>query len=128
MPTEITTEMRHVVSHVAEKSRVQQQNGVIDKAVARQVLPGNGQNVPPAKESNQSDQQQLGKVASEMNHYVQNLKRDLHFSVDAESGETIIKVVDSENQRLIRTIPSDEFLSMSQRFTQSVGMLLNAKV
>lgn len=128
MPTEIATEMRQTMSRIAEKSRVQQPVIAADKAVTRQDLPEKEQSVPPAKESNQTSNQKLDQATDELNNYVQNLKRDLLFSVDDDSGETIIRVVDSENQKLIRTIPSDEFLSMSRQFSQSVGVLLNAKV
>ena len=129
MPTEITTEMRQAISRNAGNSRVQQSNEVIEanKAVARQALSDKEQSVPSAKESSQPSNQQLDQAADNLNNYVQSLKRDLHFSVNEDSGETVIRVVDSESQKLIRTIPSEEFLSMSQQLNQSVGMLLNAK-
>lgn len=128
MPTEITTEMRRAISHAAENSRVQQ-NGVIeaDKAVARQELSGNEQSVPPTMESSQPSNQQLEQAAEDLNKHVQNLQRDLHFSINDDTGETVIRVVDSASQKTIRTIPSDEFLSMTQQLNQSVGMLLNAQ-
>jgi flagellar protein FlaG len=128
MPTEITTEMRHTMSRVSENSRVQQ-NGVIeaDKAVARQGLSGNEQSVPPTMESSQPSTQQLEQAAENLNKHVQNLQRDLHFSINDDTGETVIRVVDSASQKTIRTIPSDEFLSMTQQLNQSVGMLLNAQ-
>ena len=130
MPTEITTEARQTVSRVAESTRVQQRQEVIaaDRAVARQNLPEKEQSLPPARESGQASNEQLDQAAEELNSYVQNLQRDLHFSVDDDSGETIIRVVDSESQKLIRTIPSDEFLDMSKQLNQGVGVLLNAKV
>jgi len=128
MPTEITTEMRQTMSRVSENSRVQQ-NGVIeaDKAVARQGLSGNEQSVPPTKESSQPSSQQLEQAAENLNKHVQNLQRDLHFSINDDTGETVIRVVDSASQKTIRTIPSDEFLSMTQQLNQSVGILLNAQ-
>lgn len=130
MPTEITTEMRHALSRVTESSRTQQSNGVIEanKVVARQNLSNDGQTLPTSKESNQPSNQQLEQVAESLNKHVQSLKRDLHFSVDEDTGETVIRVVDSESQKTIRTIPSDEFLSIQERFNQSAGLLLNASV
>ncbi len=130
MPTEVTTEMRHSMTHVAEKSRVQHSPVIeANKAVIRQDSSAKGQSVPPSRESSQQPSNQLlEQAADDMNKHVQNLKRDLHFSVDKETGETIIRVVDSESQKTIRTIPSDEFLKISQQLNQSVGMLLNANV
>ena len=128
MPTEVTTEMRLAMSRSAEKSRVQQ-DGVIaaDKVVARQGLSMNEQSVPPARESSQASNQQLEQATEDLNKHVQSLKRDLYFSIDKETGDTVIRVVDSASQKTIRTIPSDEFLSVSQQLNQSVGMLLNAR-
>jgi flagellar protein FlaG len=129
MPTEVTTEMRQSMSRVADTSRVQQHKAVIeaDKEVARQDVSDNDHSVPPTKESSQPSNQQLEQAAENLNKHVQNLKRDLHFSVDEDTGETVIRVVDSQSQKTIRTIPSDEFLSMSQQLNQTVGMLLNAQ-
>ena len=128
MPTEVTTKMGQSLSQVAENSRVQQRQEVIaaDRTVARQELSGNEQSVPPARESSPPSSHQLNQVTGDMNKHVQSLKRDLHFSVDEETGETIIRVVDSESQKTIRTIPSDEFLSLTQKLNQTVGTLFNA--
>lgn len=130
MPTEIANESKHALSHAAEKSRVQH-NQVVEAttAVARQGLSGNVQDVPPARESSQqSTNQQLENATEEMNQQAQRLNRELHFSINEDTGETVIKVVDSQNQKLIRTIPSDEFLDLQQQFNESLGRLLNASV
>ena len=127
MPTEITTETRQALASVSGTPKVQN-NGVIepDKVVVRQGLSENEQSVPSSKESSQPSNQQLEHAADNLNKHVQNLKRDLHFSVNDDTGETVIRVVDSESQKTIRTIPSDEFLSMSQHLNQTMGLLLNA--
>jgi flagellar protein FlaG len=129
MPTEITTEIRQSVSRVAETSRVQQSKEVIEanRTVARQDLFVKEQSVPPARESSQPSDKQLQQATSSMNNYAQSLKRDLLFSIDEDTGETIIRVIDSESQKTIRTIPSDEFISVSQQLNQSVGLLFNAR-
>lgn len=127
MPTDITTQARLMSgtsAGTAQKPVVIAPN----KVVTRQTVTDGKQNLPPARESSLPPQnEQLKDATTEMNKYVQSLQRDLHFSVDEESGETIIKVVDSENQRLVRTIPSEEFLHASQEFNGSVGLLLKAK-
>ncbi|GJM04252.1 MAG: hypothetical protein DHS20C09_02430 [marine bacterium B5-7] len=128
MPTEVTTEMRHTITRGVDNSRVQQNRTVeTDSAVARQVLSEKEQSVPPTKDSGQPSSQELEQAAEELNKHVQNLKRDLHFSINDDTGETVIRVVDSESQKTIRTIPSEEFISMTQQLNQTVGMLLNAQ-
>lgn len=129
MPTDITTETRRSLSLAAENSRVQQQSKVIeaDRTVARQALSNNEQLMPSTTESGQPSNQQLKQATENLNQHVQSLKRDLHFSIDEDTGETVIRVVDSESQKTIRTIPSDEFLSVAQQLNKSVGLLLNAQ-
>ncbi len=131
MPTEVTTETRNNVSRAADATQVQQQKKVVvgaDRTVARQALSNNSQALPPTKESGQPSNEQLQQAAEDLNQHVQNLQRDLHFSIDEDTGDTVIRVVDSVSQKTIRTIPSDEFLSLSEQLNQSVGILLNAQV
>lgn len=49
-------------------------------------------------------------VIKDMKDYVQNVKRDLEFSVDDESGRTIITVKDPETDEIIRQIPPEDLL------------------
>ena len=129
MPTEVTTDVRKSISPAAEKSRVQQDEVIAANRIdARQNLSQQGQVVPSTRESSQPSSQQLEQAAEKLNKQVQSLKRDLHFSVDDETGETVIRVVDSASKELIRTIPSEEFVSIQQKFNQSIGVLLNASV
>jgi len=130
MPTEVTTETRRAVSHVTETSIVQKQGAVLetDKSQARQNLSINEQALPSEKDSASIPNEELILAADNMNKHVQSLKRDLHFSIDEQTGETVIQVIDSESKKTIRTIPSDEFVSVAQHLNQTVGMLLNAEV
>ncbi|MEQ8289377.1 MAG: flagellar protein FlaG [Gammaproteobacteria bacterium] len=124
MPTEITTQARIAASNAGNSQ------GVVivpNRAVTRQDIPQSGKDLPPAKESSLPPKESLDNASNEMTQYAQSLQRDLYFSVDQESGETVIKVVESESQRLVRTIPSEEFLHASREFNGSVGNLLRAK-
>lgn len=130
MPTEVTTNMRRPVSQVTEAANAQKQRMVLEanKSEARQALSIDEQAVPPAKESSDIPNEELILAADNMNKHVQSLKRDLHFSIDEQTGETVIQVIDSESKKTIRTIPSEEFVSVAQHLNQTVGMLLNAEV
>ena len=50
---------------------------------------------------------------------VSDLKRELQFSVDEDSGRTIITVIDRESGKIIRQIPSEELLQIADRLAQS---------
>lgn len=55
----------------------------------------------------------------------QNVKRALTFSLDEDSGATIIKVIDRNTDEVIRQIPREEFLRVQNAVSKSIGMILN---
>ena len=55
---------------------------------------------------------EVSQTARQIREVTQNLRRDLSFDVDEESGRVIIQVYDSETRELIRTIPPDEARAM----------------
>lgn len=79
---------------------------------------------------NQTQQLSAKALASEVeivNKHVQNIQRDLQFSVDEDLDRTVIKVVDGDTGELIRQIPDDIFLELARRLKEDGEMnLLNA--
>ena len=126
MPTEVTAHMRQSIVRSPDSPRTRQSKDAGPSAgtAVRQDLPAKRQSMPPAKDGNTGSRQQVSQVVDDLNSLVQDLKRDLKFSVDAESGKTIIRVVDSESQKTIRTIPPSEINVVSQRLMQTNGGLL----
>ena len=70
----------------------------------------------------------LDEVVSGLNEMVQNLHRHLQFSVEEKTGETIIKVVDSETNEVVRQIPSEELVRLRQRMREAAGVLFQGAV
>lgn len=62
-------------------------------------------------------------VVSDLNQLVQSLHRELQFSVDNDSGETVIKVVDRETDEVLRQIPNDEVLQLRKRLEETAGAI-----
>lgn len=56
----------------------------------------------------------LEQALQDLNGYVQNVQRNLQFDVDDDSGHTVIRVVDSETDEVIRQIPSEEVLALAR--------------
>jgi flagellar protein FlaG len=63
------------------------------------------------------DDAALEAAVSQVADYVQNVQRNLSFSVDKESGHTVVKVIDSKSDEVIRQIPSEELLALARRLT-----------
>jgi len=84
----------------------------------------NGKNVPPAEvESKSPDLEQLMEAVAKLNDHLQNVQRDLHFSIDDASGQTVVRVVNSETEEVIRQIPSEEVLRISQTIKEQMDNL-----
>lgn len=53
-------------------------------------------------------------AVAQMNEYIQTTQRDLRFSIDEESGETVVKVLDRQTEEVIRQIPDEIFLRLAR--------------
>ncbi len=96
-----------------------------------QDLAADGQAVPGARRVTATQGGNLGQAVGRVNDYVQILNRDLEFSFDEQSGDTIVKVIDSESGEVIRQIPPEEMLAISQALNDALanisGVILHAQ-
>lgn len=74
-------------------------------------------------ESSAHVEQAVGKIQETVNHLAQNLK----FSIDEDTGKTVIKVMDVQTQEIIRQIPSQEAITIARTLDKIQGLLLNDK-
>lgn len=51
----------------------------------------------------------------------------LEFSVDEELGRVIVKIVDPENQEVIKQIPSEDAISLAKSLGKMTGMLVKTQ-
>ena len=58
---------------------------------------------------------------AQLNQHIQKIERDLLFSVDDSSGRTIVRVVNSETEEVVRQIPSEEVLRISRSIHEQMG-------
>jgi len=67
----------------------------------------------------------LADVVSDLNELVRDLHRELQFSVDKDSGDTVIKVIDKETEEVVRQIPSEELMHLRKRLEQAAGLIFH---
>jgi flagellar protein FlaG len=79
--------------------------------------------------------EQIDTAVSQLNEFVQISSRQLNFSVDEGSNKQVVKVTDAESGKIIRQIPSEEILRLSERLQDlqtevgtAVGLLFNKQV
>jgi flagellar protein FlaG len=78
------------------------------------------------KEKTTMEPDDLKQAVSQLNDFVQNMQRDLRFSIDKESGAMVVKVVDSKSEKVIRQIPTEETLRLARSLAeQSDDMAFN---
>jgi flagellar protein FlaG len=66
----------------------------------------------------------LSELVEELSDLVQSVRRELKFSVDSDSGRTVIRVIDSSTGELVRQIPPDEVLTLVGRFREDQAGLV----
>ncbi len=81
-------------------------------------------NSAPAQSQDKAvDNGQLDAAVSKLNDFVQNVQRDLSFSVDKDTGQTVVKVYDVKTKEVIRQIPAEETLKLAASIDKQVAQL-----
>ena len=71
-----------------------------------------------------SDPEELEKALEAVRNVVEPVARNLQFSIDKDTGRTLVKVVDTTTDEVIRQIPSEEILSIAKALDKLKGLLI----
>jgi flagellar protein FlaG len=83
-----------------------------------------------AKKAQHSDSPAPAEVESALktlNEFTAMVAQDVRFTMDEESGKTIVKVVDTATQEVLRQFPSAEALSIARSIDKMQGLLIREK-
>ena len=87
--------------------------------------PGKARPVVQAREADDAqavqDPKKIEQAVARLNDYVQSLQRDIVFSVDHDSGRSVVRVVERGTQEVIRQIPSEVALRLARNLHLQVG-------
>lgn len=105
------------VSNVSFTPSVSQGNALDDsgKKLPQGIVQGESSVAISAIDENKESVEQ---AVDSVNVFVQNVQRDLEFTVDKELDKTVIKVVETDSGKLIRQIPEDIFLELARNLKQ----------
>lgn len=78
---------------------------------------------PAEAEAQKSTADLVEKLRSQMQH----IQRDLSFSVDDSTGDVVVRVIDGESGKIVRQIPSEEILRLTERLDEMRSLLFEAK-
>lgn len=68
---------------------------------------------------------EIDTIVNDLNETVQLLNTSLSFSVDGDTGKTVIKVMNSTTHEVIRQIPAEEMLRVAARMRDLLGVLFD---
>lgn len=67
-------------------------------------------------------------AAESINKVIQALARNLEFSVDQETGITVVKVMDTQTNEVIRQIPGEEAIAIARALDKLQGLIVRERV
>lgn len=70
---------------------------------------------------------QLQEAVQRVNDFVQPFNNGLQFSLDDDTGKTIVKVIDKTTDEVIRQFPSEEMLNIAKALDTMKGLLIQQK-
>jgi len=82
-----------------------------------------GSKIGNSMESEEQVKQAVQKIQGTVNNLAQNLQ----FSIDEDTGKTIIKVMDVHTEEVIRQIPTEEAVEIARTLDKVQGLLFNGK-
>ena len=89
------------------------------KESAAQAEPGTRRpDTPPEGANPVAEEERLDAIVERLNDFVQQVQRELEFSIDEENGEVVVKVVDVRTRDVVREIPPEEIREMRKRLNE----------
>lgn len=98
--------------------RAQQTSGSAPAQTAQAVAP---------TEKTEASRQQVEDAVKSVNEFLKPINDSIQFSIDDDTGISIIKVIDIATKDVIRQFPSEEMLSIAKAIDQMKGLLVQQK-
>ena len=76
---------------------------------------------PPASQA------ELVDAVAISNNFLKTVTNAVEFSIDKDSGSTVVKVVDTATKEVIRQYPSEEMLQIAKALDKIQGLLIQQK-
>lgn len=100
------------------RANAQQSSGSAPAQTAQAVAP---------TEKTEASRQQVEDAVKSVNEFLKPINDSIQFSIDDDTGISIIKVIDIATKDVIRQFPSEEMLSIAKAIDQMKGLLVQQK-
>ena len=74
-----------------------------------------------------AESRQLDQAVADINRFLQPVASSIEFSIDEDSGRTLVQVIDTDTKDVLRQFPSKETLAISQELDRLQGLLIRDK-
>ncbi|GAB3372629.1 flagellar protein FlaG [Massilia agri] len=79
------------------------------------------------QEAQQPSRKELDEAVKKINQSLPASSQSLEFSVDDESKQTVVKIIDLSTKEVVRQIPSVEALEIAKSLDKAMGRLISQK-
>jgi flagellar protein FlaG len=92
----------------------------------RTVVGSNTDNRPTLdqKKSEMPSRQDIEQATEQVKKFISPTNSDIRFSIDEDTGITVVKVMDKTTNEIIRQIPGDEILQIAKALDRLQGLLV----
>lgn len=66
-------------------------------------------------------------AVQEMNEAIQPKTASIQFELDEDTGRTVVKMIDTDTNKVVRQIPSEEALAISKALDRLQGLMVHVK-
>lgn len=78
-------------------------------------------------QSPEAEREMLQSAVSDIQDFVQSVRRDINFNLDEDSGRVVINVTEATSGDVIRQIPSEEALRLAENLSEIRSVLFEAE-
>jgi flagellar protein FlaG len=71
--------------------------------------------------------QDIHRMAADVARVSQTFNKKLHFVVDHQSHEVIVKVIDKETDKVIKVLPPEELQRLHRKLRETIGYLFSER-
>lgn len=97
----------------------------------RQAQPVAANNTAQGDTANASQKstnvEELNAVIKSVNDFIKPFNNNLQFNIDQDTGQTVVKIMDSATKEVIKQIPSEDMLVLAKALDQLKGLLVKQK-
>jgi flagellar protein FlaG len=89
-------------------------------------LPGTAKSAEKRVEPQQPvpTQQEVEGATKKLQNFVDSVRSDIQFSMDQDSGRTVVKVIDKQTKDVLMQFPSEEALGLAKALDKFKGLLI----